>query len=621
MAVSSQDLLDPPMENEVTFARMEGRLRDMILETLKPTIHRATRLQTCYEDLTAVVDGIKDKLQELGIVAKHAGGAADLVVVLQTQLAQAVEHHDDMVRRMDYFEKVAKGRMELIERDVELQKVSCDRLGRSIERATEEMTGYDVSLKNVQQQMDASLQRQRDNLTAELKRLDLSLKDLAETQRVTRDEIWGEEDCAELSPPSLRRLDRQARRLDATLVEALAEIGDLRRLDNEMLALSGRQANVEERLTTLNGTSIKLEKNVDRMALEQKADMKRTSNLMAAFSANLLKEARSCFGDSQSTADTLRHDVESFVEQTRASIGKLDNSLRTTSAQVEAMLREIHVDIENLDSRRKHDKGVTDDSLRSLARRCDEAFQSSDSTLRGLETVALVVNMALQCEQMSTLMDAQDHAERTESAFVGVPADSAAAMEKKTAEPTGRRSRLMAESFSVLPYKPKALTFAGTSLERPQLLALREKLLVNAREALQRGPLMEYKKSDGGGPSGAKGMPAPPQLSEVLGDAAAFPSRPAFTRSGSRGQPSARGSPVPFEHGGSQEALGSSRSGTSAAHRESAENIPLSSRPSTSTAATTRPNTAAAPDNMLARGSGLPKLAEGRGRKQVPAAA
>merc|ERR1712196_455587 len=105
------------------------------------------------------------------------------------------------------------------------------------------------------------------------------------------------------------------------------------------------------------------------------------------------------------------------------------------------------------------------------------------------------MNVSLQTQQIATLMAAQDHAENMQHYYVGVDKYVADEVDRQSNAICQRRNSILKpDNFQILRYRPKALNFAGSTLERPQLLALREKLLQGAQDSLMRGSVIEAGK-------------------------------------------------------------------------------------------------------------------------------
>jgi hypothetical protein len=267
---------------------------------------------------------------------------------------------------------------------------------------------------------------------------------------------------------------------------------------------------------------------------------------MAAFSANLVREARCSFKDELKHAQQMQKEVDDFVRQTQAAVEESDEFVKSLSKQLECMVREVRFDMDSYDQKRCRDKQGLEEQLRDLHSKVGNASDSSEFLLRGLEHVSGVVSMTLQSEKMSVALDLQDFEERRETPLVGVnetQPDKNARLRKVKAERGQRVPAVDPDSLQKLFYQPRRIEYQGTAFERENLIALREKLLHVAQEVLQQGP--EAKRRLAGSPDNL--------LANLNLLGSRIPSRegtrsPTPHRPGSRGQPGARGSPIPEKY-------------------------------------------------------------------------
>jgi len=354
-------------------------------------------------------------------------------------------------------------------------------------------------------------------------------------------EVWGPEDCSDISPPCLRKLDMQMRKQTSLLSEAVEDITALQKLDGELMEVTKRASVTEGHLTHLQSTANALTDRVEVCALEAKADFKQASNLMAAFSANLVREARHSFKDELKHAQQMQKEVDDFVSSTRAAVVESDEFVKSLGRQIEAMVAEVRFDLDSFDEKRHRDKQSIEDTVRSLQQRVAIACDSSDNMLRGLEHVSSVVGMSLQSERMSVTLDQQEYVERKEVAYVGVRESPVETVRLRAlrAEKGIRQPGLDPEALHRILYNPQPVHYQGTAFERAQLLALREKLVHVAQEVLQQGPEMKAKTAwSGADPAQDLFMAMPAQrIPSGEHTRSSTPARP-----GSRGQPGARGS-------------------------------------------------------------------------------
>merc|ERR1719335_1109202 len=115
------------------------------------------------------------------------------------------------------------------------------------------------------------------------------------------------------------------------------------------MEVARRQEIAEDKITELGTTTKDLGERVEVFAQEAKADFKQASNLMAAFSANLVREARHSFKDELKHAQQMQKEVDDFVRQTQATITESDEFVKSLSRQLESMVREVRFDLDSYD--------------------------------------------------------------------------------------------------------------------------------------------------------------------------------------------------------------------------------------------------------------------------------
>eukprot|EP00913_Durusdinium_trenchii_P016652 g15652.t1 len=248
----------------------------------------------------------------------------------------------------------------------------------------------------------------KEYLDSETKRLELSIDQVKEMHKALSDEIWGPEEVTDFSPPSLRRLDMQTRQLEKTIKEVLAELRELRLLDAHVKRVTEIQEGHGVQLTELTDTSNEISQRVNQ---DLKAEIKRTANLMSAYSANLLHEVRSSFSN---------EDVQVFLKETEASLHSLQESLHSSGRHVEASLREVRLDIESLDSKRKRDKIGLEESITGLQQQASHSSMSASQLGQTLEHLSSILGISLQGQRMIIALGVQDFVDRKDTTYVGL---------------------------------------------------------------------------------------------------------------------------------------------------------------------------------------------------------
>lgn len=538
-------------EEEVKMANMESRLRGVIIEMLKPTIVKSTKLHTDHEIMCAKFQSMIEGHNNVLAAQKEAKEHSEMVHMFKNKLDDFWEHSNDLEDKISQYQKATMVKIEETEHALELNKSNTARLGRNLDKALQDMDRIHGEIKAMQLSLEKGIQKNKERMEADIRTLQLAIQDIRELNQKLEVQVMGHEDCDEIAPPSLRRLDMQMKRRTRVLEEAVSDIAKLQRIDTALQKIGKRQSEADVELKELQTTTKKLSCRVEESAEEAKDDFKKASNLMAAFSANLVREARHNFKDELKHAQEMQQGVDQFVEQTKFTMHEMDINLKSVCRQVEASVREVRLDIESLERKRKSDKQGVEDQVRQLSGRVCTTADLSESLLRGLEHVSGVISMSLQSHRMSVALDLQDYLERKDTPYVGLR-DNMHEHRRAVRSADGiRRPAIDVECLHRIMYQPKPVSYQGTSFERSQLITLREKLVHGAQETLRHGP--EHKPSStspvlGHSPVAARGIFSPSMGGDSgtprCGSSSGMRPDSHQQRPGSRNQPSARGSPL-----------------------------------------------------------------------------
>lgn len=515
-------------EEEVKQAELEVKLREMVLEVTAPTIERGVMLQNHCEHLSNRLELQHQILTSMCRDVQESKETLDLVHQFKIQLDNFWESQNALETKLL---KHTKEVMEQVERSAQACATltsTTERLSSQLSRAQEDTDFLRMDIMKMQSNLEMGLKKNKDYVDSELKRMDLSMKETKDLMLNMCEEIWGPEDPTEVSPPSLRRFDMQIRNLQKTQQETLKELQALRLLDAQMQKVTAIQEGHTEQLANLEEKHANLHDRVEKLNKDTKEELKKTANQMAAYTANLLREVRGSFSKEVSELSSLHEDVQKFLKETDNAIQQLTEGLHAMGRHLEAALREVRIDMEGLDGKRKRDKMCLEDDITNITKQVEHHTQAADNVLKGLEHMTNVVGMALQGQRMGIALSVQDYIDRKDITYIGVRKDGKLKGKSATA--------LDLSDLTRMPYNPEKISFQGSHFERPQLMALCEKLIHAGQEALASGP--SGLRSDGRGRAERRSTP--------LQAMAIMPGR-AESRGGraeSRGQSEGRGSPA-----------------------------------------------------------------------------
>mmetsp|Transcript_26964 Transcript_26964/g.48748 ORF Transcript_26964/g.48748 Transcript_26964/m.48748 type:complete len:616 (+) Transcript_26964:88-1935(+) len=526
------DLVKP--EDEVRQAELEVRLREMVLEVTAPTVERSVRLQNHCDHLSNRLQKQHQILMAMADDVRESKEQLDLVHHFKIQLDGFWNSQRDLEVKLAKHTKEVMSQVEQSAQQCGTLMSTTNLLNKQIMRTQEDSDGLRNDITKMQANLDMGIKKNKEYLDNEIKRMDFNVSQVKNMHQALSDEIWGPEDVTDVSPPSLRRFDMQTRKLEKTIREVLQELMTLRLLDGQVKKVTEIQGQHDTQLLTLTADHKALDERVDQNNKDTKAEIKKTANLMAAYSANLVKDVRGTFSNEVKELSSLSEDVQRFLKQTEESMNTLDEALQASGRTLEAAMKEVRLDIEGLDARRKRDKLGLEDSIDLLDKQVSGSVDTADQLLKSLEHMSGVIGMSLQGQRMVVALSVQDYIDRKDQTLVGIKKHDGKIKGGKQA------TKLDLDDLIRMTYRPLSISFQGSNFERPQALALCEKLIHAGQEALSKGP-------SGG----------PPTAQHLL-------SRPGTTQKSDRGSSAASDVAFPGELTGWQKPLKDDRVSTAA---------------------------------------------------------
>mmetsp|Transcript_52540 Transcript_52540/g.151433 ORF Transcript_52540/g.151433 Transcript_52540/m.151433 type:complete len:646 (+) Transcript_52540:154-2091(+) len=544
------------VEEEIKMSEVENNLRQTCLELCKPTILRMTLVHGEMQETKKQMEELAGVVKEIDASVQTVLARSEYIQVLKTGLEDTTARLRETDSRLTANGKVFRERISVLESDMESQHNWNDKIDRSFERMTQDVEDQRIASRAFKESVETSFTQVKEIIAAEVAGVRGSIKELETRMNLMNDDIWGADRPDECSPPSLRRLDWQMRKVQSRVVDALRDLTALRRLEVDMKDISKEQDQIREAHGGIEKGYNILKERVESMGREVKEESRIVANRMAAFSASLMKDVRGTFGEEVKNLQGMQSEMKNFVQDTKTAVDNLDKVIMSVRKHVEAVLREMRVDLDSADSKRKRDKQGLQDDVSSLQGRVQSSLEAAESTLKGLEHMSKVLGMALQGQRVSIALDIQDFVDRKEAPYVGVkaPLEKPKAHQgkspRKDADKPRRREGLDPSSLMRLPYQPTPVSFQGSEFDRAQLLELREKVVHAAQQALLHGPSARTARGAFPLDDSIPNPLAPAALGAYVADgplASGRRSAPPGSRPGSRAQPSARGSPLQEE--------------------------------------------------------------------------
>lgn len=520
-------------EHELEIAEMETRLRQMVLELLKPTIHKTSRLTFELETLSEKVGQHSGQLEEMLELQQKVSQQMEMIDIFRDEMAKRGADMRAFEAKCIEEQQSVRRELENFRHSFEQNKSVLAQLTRNVERAMSEVTMLQEELDKASKDLSDRLDNQSKTQTEEFQRVHIRADGLEKAHYQLHDELWGED-------TGLKKIEKDLGSTNRSVRSILEEIEGLKKHKDILDALGSRQDSCEEKLMTTQDISGNLQESVERVAEKTEHQLRDASNLMAAHSASLLKEVRGSLKEELGHSQRLRTDVMTFMRDTQTSMVELRCNLETTVSQTEAVAKEVRIDLEEVNSKRKIDKLSLEAELKAFRQRIGGAFEHSEALLRGLEHIAGVLSVALQSERISAALDFQDFTDRKKEPTVTCRADKMGTDSAfSTSKDTKRRSQYQGMQLEVdltqlqsSEYNPGTIGYQGNIYDRQDIMMIREQLIHKAQEALQNGPKAADTQN-----TTLQGESSHLSLFDDVSKSAKWGNRP-----GSRGQPSARGS-------------------------------------------------------------------------------
>jgi len=567
-----------PRSEELWQSETQCHLRDMVVELCRPTIVKSALLSADIDRLDGVLTTENERMLIVEGKLSKMEDNQENINVFRGQMKKLNENLCELQAKID--KVFASSTAGLRERELEnnASRQAIDRLDTQVQRITLDMDQVRRDTKEATTSMEVLLEKTRDVQIEEIRRLDSTVLGLDHALKSLSEEVWGPETMVtdlSFQPPSLRRLDSQMRKANQQITDLISETKKVAELTQSVEAMEVEQTGIIASSKEISSTFDDIKKSIFTIDRDSKAYNKESTNKMTAYCATIMKDLRKQIYTDMQSLEATQSNAGQYLRDMEASVQVLADKCGASERQVEAVVREMRTEVEGMDSRRRRDKQSMEKGLQTALERSGVALEASEASLQGLEHVSSVMGMSLQSERVSVALEVQDFKERSTTPYVGLRGHD----EKPRARSTiVRRGGVDTDLLVRLTYTPQPVCFQGTPFERPQLLALREKLVHGAQESLLQGPASTAKRKlreladqdrsvvtpDFTEPllvAEALGTPDP-DLQLLTGQRRRAPagsarpgSVPLVPRPGSRGQPSARGSPLPegdvgFRHPG-----------------------------------------------------------------------
>jgi len=157
-------------EHEVLLGQMEGRLRVMILDLIKPTVRRVTGIQHEIEELRKRLASDESRIVEILDCAKLAKQCHDMLDVFRDRIDSYWERGLDQEMKWMESSKNMMRQVEAVEGNCDRQRATCERLSDSLSRVMQDMERRHQAIKDFNTKIESGLHRNSEKMDTEVQR-------------------------------------------------------------------------------------------------------------------------------------------------------------------------------------------------------------------------------------------------------------------------------------------------------------------------------------------------------------------------------------------------------------------------------------------------------------------
>jgi len=407
---------------------------------------------------------------------------------------------------------------------LEREDASIHSLQRTMDRVVGELSNVQEGNEQLRTHLDARLAQMTRIVNSTKTDLEVKLVALETRFNRAQDELWGEE-------TGLAKVIADLRITNATVRELEAEVKDIQCSKATVNQVAAVQREVNTLLGEANSTMSVLKHSVDTSLEDLKAHFKTATNAVAAHNSVMMQQVRNSYKEELDAAAKTRADVMKFIEATKSNLQDLERTQQDQNARTEEALRSIQEEVGDVGRMRKRDKNSSDVEQSNMKEQLNQVCVTSKDVAKALEHLSSVIWMVVQSEAASSALHIQDDSDRSKVALMGYKtnkqsgvASARSKSQSKTscnhqsgANPQAAEDYASGPVISVdqrclscsgnaqtilsgfkmacLEYAPGPVSFAKKVWHRAELLDWRNKLLHQAHEALQSGPI-EFQRED-----------------------------------------------------------------------------------------------------------------------------
>lgn len=520
-------------EIEVQYAELETRVRQYCLELIHPTVIKAVQLQQDMEKVKKEAQRSTTLVADMANTSLKAEQQVAMVECFREEMSKWDSERRQVQAKVADDLSSMKQELDVFRYSLERKDTNIHSVHRTVDRVMGELVKSQEASENLRNHVETRLGQLSRVLNGA--KTDLEVRQIALETKLHRlsDEVFGGSSGLTVVNTLLNETSEFVKALSDEMKRMQVGKANVRQL--ELV-----QEEVNESIRAANSNVSALRETLDSMVSDVKEHFVTATNTVAAHNEGMISEVRSSYQEELNQSATLRSEIVEFMQETKRRIEKFDEAMNFTSTDTQAMIEKVQIDLEEVARKRKQDKSNNELEQKFMQEQLTSVNGSSDAVSRSLDHIANVLWTLIQSERVASALSSQDDIDRTKVALMGYrgpkPADGHAGLtctrikdgrstSKSRSKPpspdpdvdgpataedssgpvisvdnrclscSGQAQTIIAGfKMACLQYTPGPVSFAKKTYERADLLDLRQKLLHQAHEALNSGPVSVEKK-------------------------------------------------------------------------------------------------------------------------------
>lgn len=413
---------------ELQLAGMENRLRNMITETLQPTIHRTTIVVSDMERLTSIVSTHTRGIQELQVGQFKALEHAKTITGFRDELSRWDVQRKTSEAGVDERLENMHTSLEALKYSLEQKESALHHLHRQLDRCAAEVSNANARHGDFKKFVESRLDDLALKVGKSAAEVEVQIMGLRLQHDALTDQLWSDE-------TGLAKVAGELKRTNATLHDLESSVTGLEESKATAAEVYTLRAEVAKKVHESNAAVADMKNSVTTVVDDVKEHFRTAGAALSAQNATILCEVRQELTPLMAKSEALRQEAEAFMKQTDDSISVMAAQTTAAVQRANSVSTEIREELEDLNKMRKRDKNSSDIEIKALKSRLDGMFGISDHAYDGIEHLRKVLQFVLEGGEILCALEAQDTLDRKRISLMGSKDDDLALARTYQSEP------------------------------------------------------------------------------------------------------------------------------------------------------------------------------------------